>query len=143
MTLRHIVYSLLAGSTDLVLLVGERIYDAGALGTPTGKDIPAKPFVVTTYGPDQGGPAEDARVEDRLVDIYFYGEMGDFTAVERGQRAIKAALHNATGVFVDPDTSQKTWLTLARFTGSGPDIVDDIYRANCRYGTYRLIGSNP
>jgi hypothetical protein len=143
MTLRHIVYGLLTGRPALVAIVGSRLYDSGALGTPTGKDVPKKPFIVLNYGNDQGGPAEDARVEDRTVDVYAYGEPGDFTVVEKVLQEVKSALHNASGFYTDPDTSLKTWLASARYQGSSSDLYDDVYRANCRYGTYRLVGNTP
>lgn len=142
MSLRHIVFGLLASRSQLVSIVGNRIYDAGALGTPTDKEIPAKPFIVINHGPNQAAPTEDARVQDRIVDVYFYSSPGDFTVVERGLTEIRAALHNASTSYVDPDDNDlKTWLTSSRFQGSSRDLYDDIYRANCRYETYRLVGN--
>lgn len=143
MSIRHVVYGLLSTDPTVIALVGNRIYDAGALGTPTDKQVPQKPFIVTNYGPDETGRDEDGRVIDRTVDVWFYGNQGDFTIVEKGMRAIKTALHNASGVYVDPDTSEKTWLNLALWQGGSSDLFDDVYRSNCRYGTYRLVGNTP
>lgn len=144
MSLRHIVYGLLIAKAEVVVAVANRIYDAGALGTPTGKEIPAKPFIVINHGPNQATPTEDQRIEDRLTDIYVYGDPGDFTAVERLIAHVRAALQNAESFYVDPENSdRKTWLTSCKFMGSSSDLYDDTYRANCRYETYRLVGNTP
>lgn len=141
MTVRHVVYALLAARVSLAAIVGNRIYDANALGTPTGKEIPQKPFIVMSYGEDTGGPREDATVEDRLVDVYAYQDPGDFTLVEYALREVKGALHRASGLFGEGEN--KTWLTSASYVSGSRDLYDDIYRANCRYATYRLIGNTP
>lgn len=143
MTIRHIPYALMKARAELVLMVGDRIYDAGALGTPTQKAIPAKPFIVVNHGPDTYRSYDEARVVDRVIDVWFYGEPGDFTVVERGLREVKAALHDATGWYEDPETEVRTWLTSCRWQGGSSDLYDDVYRANTRYGTYRLIGNTP
>jgi hypothetical protein len=144
MSLRRVVYGLLTAHAPLVVLVGSRIFDSGALGTPTGKQIPAKPFVVTNYGEDQGAPRRDGTVEDRIVDVYAYGEPGDYTVVEQVLREVKLALQDKAGVYVNPEnSSDKTWLNVARYTGSSRDLFDDVYRANCRYNSFRLVGNTP
>lgn len=141
MTIRHIPFALMSSHPPLVQMVGTRIYDAGSLGIPTEKQIPAKPFITVNYGPDSVFSTDDARVIDRTVDVWFYGDYGDFTIVEKGLSEVKNALHNASGWYVDPDTEVKTWLTSCRWQGGSGDLRDDVYRANVRYGTYRLIGS--
>lgn len=143
MTIRHIPYALMSSRPGLVSIVSNRIYDAGSLGTPTGKDIPAKPFIVVNHGVDSSFGDDEARVIDRPIDVWFYSEPGDFTMIEKGLREVKLALHNATGWFEDPDTSVKTWLNSCRWQGGSADLFDDTYRANTRYGTYRLIGNTP
>lgn len=144
MSLRHVVFGLLTAHAPLVTIVGNRIFDAGALGTPTGKQIPQKPFLVTNYGENRAAPREDGTVEDRELNVYAYGEPGDYTVVESVLREVLRALHDKSGMYVNPEnSSDKTWLTLARFVGGGPDLYDDVYRANCRYGVYRVIGNTP
>lgn len=143
MTLRHVVFQLLVSTPTLQAVVGTRIFDANSLGTPTGKNIPAKPFIVTMYGPDTLGPDEAARVQNRTVDVYMYGEPGDYTIVEHGLREVRTALQNATGWYEDPATHAKTWLNYCRLVSTSGDLYDDIYRANCRYETYRLVGNTP
>lgn len=142
MSLRHITYGLLTSDVDVVSMFETRIYDAGSLGTPTGKEIPAKPFVVMNFGAERPGPAGIVRVEDRVVDFWVYGEPGDYTRVERGLRLIKKAVHDKAGLFYTEE-GEKTWLVSSRYQGSSSDLYDDVYRANARFGTYRLIGSTP
>lgn len=141
MSVRQVFYGLLINSPALVAIVGDRIYDAGALGEATEKIIPAKPFIVTNHGPSSTTPTDHAETFDRLVDVWFYGEPGDYTIVERGLRAVQLAVHDKQGTFQDSVNNTKTTLAYCRFRGTSADFYDDTYRANTRYATYRLVGS--
>lgn len=139
MSMRHVLYNILSGDAGVVAVYGDRIIDASNLGEDAGQ-LPARPFLVTKFG--ARGPGASPRSYVRAVDLWSYGEMGDFTVVEQGLAAIYATLHQRSGDVATAD-GQTHHLISAEFVSASQDFVDDIYRATAQYATYRLVGNTP
>lgn len=131
--IRRIYFSLLTSSEEIHNVFGDRIYAMGAV--PAGATLP---FVVIKFLDTDPGPA--VRVERRDVENWMYGPDGDFTVIERGMAALKVAAHDKYGnSYTDPDYGKVTLIS-SMYTGSGPDLRDDQYRASCKVATYRVVG---
>lgn len=137
MSLRHVLYSILTTTPGITAVYGDRIIDASNLGEDAGS-IPARPFLVTKFGARTPGPSRTSY--SREVDLWSYGELGDFTVVEQGLDAVYAALHDRVG---DKATTEgvTTHLMGAALLSVSRDLVDDVYRATAQYATYRLVGN--
>lgn len=145
MSVRHLVYQLVAADEVVESVYGDRIVDEGAVGrwtgTPAGQQ-PGFPFLVLKYGEETRGVSRTTRVQ--LVEFWSYDTPTDLTRHDHGLDALYALLHQRGGDrAVDPDGGPDTYLVEANWEATSRGLVDDVLRASVRYATYRLVTNTP
>lgn len=108
-------------------LQADNIY-SGDVDEPRGRR-----FIVLRYGERQPGIGPSNRVE--LI-VWAYDRDKDHDAVELLQKRVRVVLEG-----IEAQQTLEGWITLIEWTGNGPDIYDDAYRAVGITSGYTVITS--
>lgn len=128
---REFVYNVMANRAALTALVGDRIFQQGAL--LTGQTI--KPYLVYTMGnnTDEGMSDPDSLQPTRqFFQVYIHDEVGDYTRIDSIVKELKLAFMAAetTG-----DVCGVTYLETSR------DLDDNTLETIMRYMRFQLAKS--
>lgn len=129
MSMRKTMYEILAGSTELAAVVGDRIFERGAV-----IDVPPRPFLVQAWGVT--AVSNTTIRSARLLDLYVHDERGDYGRIEEALAAAKLALK---GVAQYVGTTGYR-IVQCDYQGISGDLDDPERRTNFQFSSWQVVG---
>ena len=135
--MRQLVYTTLSNAGNITGYVGDRIYEANALGTPPLPSSPDIPFLIIQSMPNlvHQQVNKTARSATQVFDIRAYDERGDYLRIETLLRIVRDTLLGLV-LQVSPSGAR---CTDAKWQSFGPDSDDPVLDKIFKTVTMRFL----
>lgn len=130
MNMRRRLYKAMKGSTDLALIVEDRIIQASAIGSDQWPGTPKTPFV--TYRMHTDFPVAGGIGRREYCQVWANDTPGDYEKIDEVLELVKLAVE---AIPADADFLEARWVE------TGVDLKDDAMGTINRYIRFQLTGT--